>query len=361
MGSTGITDYKHMLRVLNYIVRNAPEWSPAAASVGLVGLPMFAVMDYVLGSASYAAFLDQDVNEHIKHILNEWGHFLQSADSMHVLSSGPAGWFGPAALQALTSVANAPYKTSLRFDEIFACDSSAAYYGFTSWDAFFTRRIRDSVRPTAGLHDNNVIIHACESSVYNIQRNVKIRDNFFFKGQPYSIQDILAHDPISSYFAQGTVYQAFLSALSYHRWHAPVSGTVRRAFVQDGTYFSLPPSLAVASIDDNPDRMILSQRYLSAMATRGIIILEADNPVIGLVAFVAIGMAEVSTCEITVEEGRHVKKGEETGMFHFGGSSYCLLFRHGLQLEGLPAAEREESVAVRGRLATVTPSFKKLA
>jgi phosphatidylserine decarboxylase len=29
-----------------------------------------------------------------------------------------------------------------------------------------------------------------------------------------------------SLFEGGTVYQAFLSALSYHHWHAPIDGTV---------------------------------------------------------------------------------------------------------------------------------------
>ena len=34
-----------------------------------------------------------------------------------------------------------------------------------------------------------------------------------------------------------TVYQAFLSALSYHRWHSPVSGTIRKAYVVGGSYY----------------------------------------------------------------------------------------------------------------------------
>ncbi len=31
---------------------------------------------------------------------------------------------------------------------------------------------------------------------------------------------------IAEHFTGGTVYQAFLSALSYHRWHAPVDGII---------------------------------------------------------------------------------------------------------------------------------------
>lgn len=99
------------------------------------------------------------------------------------------------------------------------------------------------------------------------------------------------------------------------------------------------------------DGLGMAQGYISAMATRAIVIIEADNPDIGLMAFVAIGMDEISTCEITVEEGQMIEKGQETGMFHYGGSSHCLLFREGVHLEGLPEVGREANVPVRGQLA----------
>jgi phosphatidylserine decarboxylase len=167
---------------------------------------------------------------------------------------------------------------------------------------------------------------------------------------------MLANDERAEQFAGGTVYQAFLSAMSYHRWHAPVSGTIKKAYVVDGTYFSEP---LFEGLGDHNNQEIdaagisVGQGYLSALATRAIIFIEADNPAIGLMAFIGIGMDEVSTCEITVKEGQHVKKGEQTGMFHFGGSSHCLLFRKGVQVEGFPEAGQANNVPVRGKLATV--------
>ena len=62
-------------------------------------------------------------------------------------------------------------------------------------------------------------------------------------------------------------------------------------------------------------------------------------------------MDEISTCEIAVEEGQRVAKGQETGMFHYGGSSHCLLFQEGVHLEGLPEVGSEANVPVRGQLA----------
>lgn len=168
---------------------------------------------------------------------------------------------------------------------------------------------------------------------------------------------MLAHDPLSEQFAGATVYQAFLSALSYHRWHAPVSGTVRRCFVRDGTYFSEPlfESSAEGGGGIDTGGISVAQGYISALATRAVIFIEADNPAVGLVAFIGVGMDEVSTCEITVREGQRVAKGDEIGMFHFGGSSYCLLFREGVRVGGFPEVGRTENVPVRGRLAVVEP------
>ena len=167
---------------------------------------------------------------------------------------------------------------------------------------------------------------------------------------------MLGNDPLAAQFDGATVYQAFLSALSYHRWHAPVSGTVKRCFVRDGTYFSEPLFESTVEGGEIDTKGIQdAQGYISALATRAIFFIEADNPALGLVAFIAVGMDEVSSCEITVKEGDHLKKGDETGMFHFGGSSYCLLFRKGVKVGGFPEVGREENVPVRGRLAVVEP------
>jgi phosphatidylserine decarboxylase len=214
------------------------------------------------------------------------------------------------------------------------------------------------VRPVAGPDDDNVIANACESKPYKLARHAKLRDKFWVKGQLYSVLDILAHDPLAAKFDGATVYQAFLSALSYHRWHAPVNGRVVRAFLQEGTYFSEPLFENVGdkpAYEINVEGISVAQGYLAAVATRAIIFIEADNPAIGLMAFIGIGMDEVSTCEITVQEGQHIKKGDQIGMFHFGGSSHCLLFRDGVKVDSFPDIDLGHNVPVRGQVAVVKP------
>ncbi|KAI0124009.1 Phophatidylserine decarboxylase-domain-containing protein [Xylariales sp. AK1849] len=356
-GKRVIRDYKHMLDMLNHVFTKAPEWTDAAFGAGMVGVPMCGIFDYAMATPSgHAAFLDPEVNRLLKKVLNEWGKYLTTPDSAHVLEEHNQGWFGASATKDVMEVANAPYKTQHNFEDMFVCDPKAKYHGYKSWDDFFTRQLRDGVRDVASPDDDSVIANCCESKVYNLVHHAHLRDKFWIKGQPYSVLDMLANDPLAHEFSGATIYQAFLSALSYHRWHAPVSGKIVKAFVQDGTYFSEPLFEGQGEngqVEIDKKGISVAQGYLTALATRAIIFIEADNPDIGLMAFIGVGMDEVSTCEITVKEGQHVKKGDQTGMFHFGGSSHCLLFRRGVKVEGFPEIGRSANVPVRSQVAVV--------
>ena len=109
---------------------------------------------------------------------------------------------------------------------------------------------------------------------------------------------------------------------------AGLPGDPNTATANVGTYYSETPAEGFDPAGPND-----SQGYITEIATRAMIFIEADNPAIGLRCVLPVGMAEVSTCEITVYEGQHVKKGSQLGMFHFGGSTHCLLFRPGVNLE----------------------------
>ncbi|BDD60445.1 hypothetical protein MAP00_005573 [Monascus purpureus] len=355
-----IRDPEHMLQVFNHLISSAPTFNETPGKFGLIGLPINAVLDYPMGTASgYAAFLDPDINAVLQRILDAWGDFLRSPASASVLdpSSGAGSWFGESALDDLTTVANAG-RSSYAFDEMFICDPTDKHHGFKSWDDFFTRQFREGVRPVAAPDDDRVIANACESQPFRLERDVKARDQFWAKSQPYSVLDILHRDEYSPEFVGGTIYQAFLSALSYHRWHSPVTGKIVKAYVVPGTYYSEPLFESLADPQGPHDidvaSEVTSQGYLSAAATRALIFIEADNPAIGLMVFVGIGMAEVSTCDITVRQGQKVKKGDQLGMFHFGGSTHCLLFRKGVNVDGFPEMGKTGNIPVRSCLAVVT-------
>ena len=168
---------------------------------------------------------------------------------------------------------------------------------------------------------------------------------------------MLAIDDSVDQFIGGTVYQGFLSALNYHRWHSPVAGTIVRAYVQPGTYFSEADSEGADAVE-----AMDSQGYLAHVAARAIILIQADNPAIGLMAVVPIGMVEVSSCVLAddITAGHHVGKGDELGWFQFGGSTECLVFRPNVveqfALAALPQTSDAAAsiVKVRSKLAVAT-------
>ncbi|MCJ1224700.1 hypothetical protein MMC12_001345 [Toensbergia leucococca] len=360
-----VRSYQHMLQLLNHVMDSAPKWNADADRVGLVGFPISTILNWPMSTSSgNVFFLRPDVNEQWMKILNRWALYLGTSDSASVLTDEEDGWLSEQALKALTAKGNNG-TTNYSFDELYVCDKSAKHFGFKSWDDFFTREFQPDKRPLpisgedlftrSALQGNlardlpirkppdvsvppALIYNACESSPVFLRRGNDVHEKaeFWLKGQPYSLTDMLANDPLTPSFVQGTVYQAFLSALSYHRWHSPVSGTIRRAFNVPGTYYSANyfQGFANPANEGGPDKLPPenSQAYTTQVAARAVIFMEADNEEIGLMCFVAVGMCEVSSNEITVAEGQHVDAGEQIGMFHYGGSTHCQLFRKGVDL-----------------------------
>ena len=335
-----LNSVEQMLRLINEVLTMAPEFGENP-----VITPLCAILDWTMGTpAGFAAFRDPRINAMLKKILAAWCEFLDSAASLYVLNDSPSGWKCAAARRAIGI-------------EQFEHDPHDEHWGFRSWNDFFTRRFKDGARPLAAPDDDEVIVNACESTPYRLATGVKRQDRFWIKSQPYSLQDMLANDDSVEQFVGGTVYQAYLSAMNYHRWHSPVAGTIVRAFLRQGTYFS-----EVVSEDWDAVPPPVSQSYLAHVAVRAIILIDADNPVIGLVAFVAVGMDEVSSCMIgeNVKPGYYVAKGEELGYFQFGGSTHCLVFRPGaiadFTLAAVPRLHDPNAplVLVGSKLATAT-------
>ena len=308
IGGPQIRDYHQMLQMINAVLTKAPEFN----ETDLVGFPINAILDWSMGTpAGSAAFLNDKINAMFKKILNVWCDFLSSEDSLYVFNSTESGWMSKAA------------REKIGIDQ-FQYLPDAPYWGFTSWNDFFTRVFKPGERPVAEPDNDKVIVSACESTPFKISTNIQKYSRFWLKSQAYSLAFMMASDEYVDQFIGGTVYQAFLSAFNYHRWHSPVSGTIKKAFVREGTYYS-----EALSEGFDPAGPNLSQSYITHVATRAIIFIESDDPVIGLMCFIAVGMAEVSSTIITVEKGQRIKKGDELGYFQFGGSTHCLVFRPG--------------------------------
>lgn len=335
--------------LLDYIMEYTPPYSDSE----LVGFPINALINWPMATtAGFACFLNEKVNMHFKAILDYWGKYLQSPASCSVLNEDEGGWFSPPALAKMADPDGNSFQT------LFKCNPNEPHWGFTSWDDFFTRTFNPGVRPLPEPDDPSIIVNACESAPFCIERNVNTRSLFWIKKQPYSLEHMLNNNGWAQYFHGGTVYQAFLSATSYHRWHSPISGTIIETEVIDGSYYS-----QTYNIQDDAGSPNMSQGYITQVAARATVFIMADNPDIGILGFVSVGMSEVSSNEITVQKGQHINKGDELGMFHFGGSTHCILYRPGLDVtfhlgekpDGEPNTPGLDSVNImlREKVATV--------
>ena len=223
-------------------------------------------------------------------------------------------------------------------------DPNDINYGFQSWDQFFTRKFISGLRPIAYPLDSRVVVSAAESTPFYLQENVQLQDTFWAKDQHYSLEHLLGDSAMAKRFVGGTVYQAFLSADSYHNWHAPVSGSyLQKPTLVAGTYYSEPllwgfsPDIADKEIPKpDPAADARFQGYIACVAKRGVAYIQADDPALGLIALVMIGMAEVSSVDF--DDLEHFNKGDEIGRFHFGGSTHCLIFGPNVQFIPEPNA-----------------------
>lgn len=308
----GFSTIEELLRLMAATITQAPPYDETA----LVGCPLNALLDPLMNMThGYPLFRSSTLNTALKAVLNEWCAFLSSEGSRTFLNDvSPTGWFCPEALSKIDM-------------KQFQCDPSAPYYGFTSWNGYFTRLFRPGVRPVAAPNDDKVIVSACEAAPYNTQSDLQLLDRFWMKSQRYSLQDILGpkgtkYGPM---FVGGDLYQAFLSADNYHRWHAPISGTIEAAYNLDGTYFSDTEYGGYDPAGPND-----SQGYITAVAARAIIVIKSVDPSVGRVACVFVGMAEISSNIIGVTVNQKVKKGDQIGYFQYGGSTHCLIFQPGV-------------------------------
>lgn len=314
----GYESIDELMSIIDYLMTYAPPFSETS----LIHCPLNAVLDWPMCMPSgYALFRDPALNARLKQVLNCWCGFLSGPHSRaHLSEASPNGWFS----------AEADRRIDLAQ---FVCDPSEPYWGFESWNAFFTRRFREGMRPVDAPDDQKVIVSACEAAPYAIRHHVKPDDTFWIKSQPYSLQDIFTSgEPhLTSAFAGGSVYQAFLSAFNYHRWHAPVSGVISKAYAVDGTYYS-----DADSEGEDPGGLNDSQGYITAVAARAVIVIECDDRSMRQVACVFVGMADVSSCMIEALPGQRVEKGDELGYFQYGGSTCCLIFERNVIRDFIP-------------------------
>ncbi len=314
-----IPNLETLLDGFNAILRMAPRF----INDDLVGLPFSAFVvgiDATLGGSTL--FRLPMFNAKMKAILDEWAKFLVTPASAVGFSEEGKQWLSPAA------------KKQYDFP-IWKKDSQTLPY-WKSWDSFFTRTFLDPQkdRPIAGPATNQVVICPNDGSLFCWQPQVRRKDVFWLKDMPYSLDDIFSSpDPkqdailkqhkLAELFKGGYVFQTYLNPYNFHRWWVPVNGTVLfDPLVIPGCFFSkvVLPDYGGATTASTP--------YLAEANARGLIVFKTED--YGHVCCIPLGMSEVSTVTFDqrMKRGAAVKKGEEMGMFHYGGSSFVVIYEN---------------------------------
>lgn len=303
---------------------------PKFENIDLAGVPFFSLFtDFLTTRFGQAFFAHPRTNYHLRNIFNDYQNMLLSKLSLKYMTEDSDGWLCEAADK------KANYND-------YIIDKSKAHWGFESWNDWFTRPLKPGVRPID--YNPKAIVHSSDSyplfyppGTYgtNPTLNAQGDNHFWLKDHRYSLHDMFASRKmgitqlVNDHFVGGTVYQAFLDPWCYHRWHAPISGTIVKSYRLDGTYYLDNPGLPL----DGKHNYVDSQPMLSIVSVRQIFIIRLNDGSNRHVAVIEIGMAEVSGCHPTVIEGQQVQKGDELGYFAFGGSSYAMIFDKGFDLE----------------------------
>jgi phosphatidylserine decarboxylase len=201
------------------------------------------------------------------------------------------------------------------------------------------------MRPIADPEDDHVIVYPADctfdrsipkDSIVNIESDGVVN----IKGLDWTISSLLKGSKYAEKFHGGVWMHAFLNTFNYHRQHAPVSGEVVEVEnIQGAAYLEVnaecQPVRTICGPDapDTPGYQFLQ--------TRGLCVI--NNPVLGLVAVLPIGMAQVSSVKMTARVGDKLKKGDEISYFQFGGSDVICVFqpKAGLKVEDFVASPED--------------------
>ncbi len=276
----------------------------------MAALPFYTILQpFMENSYGYYLFTNEAVRPYFAAILKAYHANLETPASLVYLNDAYGNWLSADACRYLNM-------------DAYIYDPAQPHGGFKSWNKFFIRKFKDfaASRPCAPDPTGKHVISPVDGQVWKITQQVQLEAAFDIKGEQYYLTDLLAEgadSPLLQPFVDGLAVQIVLMPFNYHRWHSPVTGKIKQVRTVPG-YFFAPPA---------PDQdYAASFSFLSHINSRTIVFIEPENPEIGQVALVFVGLTEVSSCKATVRAGDAVERGDEIGHFAFGGSTCCILF-----------------------------------
>jgi len=196
--------------------------------------------------------------------------------------------------------------------------------GYPTFNAFFTRRLREGARPVAA--GPGILVAPCDARLHAcgpIPTNGLIEQ---VKGRTYSVEALLGSSEDAAAFRGGFTATLYLSPAMYHRVHAPIAGQVRAWRYIPGRLFPVN-AMGVRHVDG-----------LFARNERVVVFLDSKEA--GPVAVVLVGAANVGritlafTDLVTNTRGAAgyflpphpipLGRGDELGVFNLGSTVVLL-------------------------------------
>jgi phosphatidylserine decarboxylase len=232
-------------------------------------------------------------------------------------------------VRAATRVRIAWFKnwTIRGFLKLYSVDMSEASqsdpFAYRSFNEFFTRALKDGVRPIASGAD--AIASPADGRIS--EAGAIDHDQLLqAKGRRYSLTELLAAQPWASRFEGGSFATIYLAPFNYHRVHMPLRGTLRETVYVPGRLFSVNTATArlVPGLFARNERVLTL--FDSGKGSFALVLVGALN--VGSMATVWAGdITPAARRVITRIPGppATIEKGAELGRFNMG-STVILLF-----------------------------------
>ncbi|HEY0966523.1 MAG TPA: phosphatidylserine decarboxylase [Opitutaceae bacterium] len=207
-------------------------------------------------------------------------------------------------------------------------------FDFKHFNDFFTRALKKSARPITPNNDLAVFPadgrHLCIQDINDV-------DGFYVKGQKFDLEELLGDFDLSQQYDGGTMIISRLCPVDYHRFHFPTAGIPDEPRLINGWLYSVNP----IALRRNVRFLVENKRYVTQLPA---------SP-FGKIVQVEIGATMVGSVVHTFVPGRRVEKGEEKGLFKFGGSCVITLFRRGsIKLDSDLVEQSRQGLEVYARM-----------
>jgi len=214
-------------------------------------------------------------------------------------------------------------------------------FDYRTFNEFFYRALKPAARPIAPGDD--VAVFPADGRHLAFP-DVDAADGFYVKGMKFTLAELLgeagrpeAERPLTNLFAGGAMLISRLCPVDYHRFHFPVAGTPDTPRLINGWLYSVSP--------------VALRRSLRYLVENKRVITVVDAPGFGRVAVIEVGATNVGSIRQSFLPGRAVAKGEEKGLFAFGGSCVITLFQRGrIRFDADIVAQSAEHVETYARM-----------